>query len=263
MAFGVKTNEGAVPGIHEPGERPGSRATVKYVRMSAYKARQVVDLIRGKDTAEADAILRFSEREAARVVRKCLASAVANAAHNDELDPESLYVSACYVDEGMTIKRFKPRARGRATRIRKRTCHITVIVSPIPPEELERRRVRDAAREASGTGRTRTASQDRAARVARSRAAQQAAAGTTDDAPPTEAADTATDATAAETTATDTEGSALPAEGEGVTEAEAAVDEAVGSEDEPEAEAPAEEPAAEAAADDAEAAAEGDEGDEK
>jgi large subunit ribosomal protein L22 len=172
MAFGVKTNEGARTGTHAPGERPGTRAQVKFVRMSAYKARQVIDTIRGKDTQEAEDILRFTEREAARVIRKCLASAVANAANNDGLDPESLYVSAAYVDEGMTIKRFKPRARGRATRIRKRTCHITVIVSAIPAAELERRAKRDAARETTGGGRrTRSASEARAARVARSRSA--------------------------------------------------------------------------------------------
>ena len=200
--FGVKTNEGAVRGTHGPGERPGTRAQVKFVRMSAYKARQVIDTIRGKDTAEADALLRYTEREAARVIRKCLASAVANAANNDGLDPEALYVSAAYVDEGMTIKRFKPRARGRATRIRKRTCHITVIVSPIPADELERRAKRDAARDATGGRRTRTPAADRAARVARSRAAVAEA--------PTEDA---------------------------VTEGEAAVDEAIGSEDEPVVEA--------------------------
>ena len=169
MAFGVKTNEGARKGTHGPGERPGTRAQVKFVRMSAYKARQVIDTIRGKDATEAESILRFTERDAARVIRKCLASAVANAANNDGLDPESLYVSAAYVDEGMTIKRFKPRARGRATRVRKRTCHITVIVSPIPTSELESRRRRDEARDATGTRRTRTAAQSRAARVAKSR----------------------------------------------------------------------------------------------
>src|SRR5687768_3015476 len=122
-AFGVKTNEGARHGTHEPGERPGTRAQVKYVRMSAYKARVVLDLIRGLDVTEAESTLRFTEREAARVVRKCLLSAVANAQNNDGIDPETLYVSACFADEGMTIKRWRPRARGRATRILKRTCH--------------------------------------------------------------------------------------------------------------------------------------------
>lgn len=184
MAFGVKTNEGAVNGVHAPGERPGTRAQVKFVRMSAYKARQVIDTIRGKEVREADSLLRFTEREAARVIRKCLNSAVANAVNNDGLDPEALYVSACFVDEGMTIKRFKPRARGRASRIRKRTCHITVIVSPIPTAELERRRHRDDARAASGNTRTRTAAEARAARVARSRAAAEAEAPVEDEVGP-------------------------------------------------------------------------------
>ena len=76
--------------------------------MSAYKARVVLDLIRGMDVAEAEATLRFTEREAARVVRKCLLSAVANAENNEGIDPEILYVSACYADEGMTIKRWRP-----------------------------------------------------------------------------------------------------------------------------------------------------------
>jgi large subunit ribosomal protein L22 len=197
MAFGVKTNEGATKATHGPGDRPGTRAQVKYVRMSAYKARQVIDTIRGKDTTEASDILRFTEREAARVIRKCLASAVANAAHNEGLDPESLYVSAAYVDEGMTIKRFQPRARGRASRIRKRTCHITVIVSPIPADELARRAKRDAARDATGGRRTRTAAESRAARVARSKAAaaDEADAPTTD-----EVVDETVEATDVETT---------------------------------------------------------------
>lgn len=217
-SFGVKTNEGARPGTHAPGERPGTRAQVKYVRMSAYKARVVLDTIRGKSVEEAESILRFTEREAARVIRKCLLSAVANAQNNEGIDPETLYVSACFADEGMTIKRWRPRARGRATRIRKRTCHITVIVSPYSPDELERRRRRDEARNASGTRRTRTASEARAARVARSRQAQGA-----DSAPTTEAADVEE--------LQDTEG---------VTEAEATVDEAIGSEEEPETDATAE-----------------------
>ena len=173
MSFGVKTNEGARHGVHEPGERPGVRAQVRYVRMSAYKARVVLDLIRGMDVAEAEATLRFTEREAARVVRKCLLSAVANAENNESIDPEVLYVSACFADEGMTIKRWRPRARGRATRIRKRTCHITVIVSPYSADELDRRRRRDEARGSTGTRRTRTAAEARAARVARSRKADQ------------------------------------------------------------------------------------------
>jgi large subunit ribosomal protein L22 len=169
--FGVKTNEGARHGVHAPGERPGTRAVAKHVRMSAYKARVVLDLIRGKDVNEADAILQFTEREAAEVIRKALRSAVANAQNNEGIDPEVLYVSACFADEGTTIKRWRPRARGRATRIRKRTCHITVIVAAYTPEEQERRQVREVARGATGTRQTRSAAAARAARVARSKQA--------------------------------------------------------------------------------------------
>jgi len=177
--YGVKTNEGARPGTHEPGERVGTRAVAKHVRMSAYKARVVLDLIRGKDVLEADAILQFTEREAAEVIRKALRSAIANAQNNEGIDPEILYVSACFADEGMTIKRWRPRARGRATRIRKRTCHITIIVSPYSTEEQERRRAREETR--TGAGRApRSASASRAARVAKSRAA---AAPVVEDAP--------------------------------------------------------------------------------
>jgi large subunit ribosomal protein L22 len=112
--------------------------------MSAYKARQVLDLVRGMDVDRARETLEATPREAARVVAKVLASAVANARNNEQLDPEDLYVSACFADEGTTLKRWRPRARGRATRIRKRTCHITVIVSRLPDERLERRRARRA-----------------------------------------------------------------------------------------------------------------------
>jgi large subunit ribosomal protein L22 len=166
MAFGVKTNE-----------RPGTRAQVRYVRMSAYKAREVLDLIRGKDTAEADAVLQFVERDAAIVIRKCLASAVANAVHNDEQPEDELYVAACYADEGPTLKRWRPRARGRATRIRKRTCHITIVVGRLSDEQLERRRAKEAASPAAARARRagRAAAEARRARVAKSRRTQEEA----------------------------------------------------------------------------------------
>ena len=115
-------------------ERPGTRAVHRYCGMSASKARQVLDLIRGQEVQRAAEILSGVEREAAEVIGKVLTSAVANAAHNDQQNPEDLYVSACYADEGATMKRWRPRARGRATRIRKRTCHITVIVSRLPAD---------------------------------------------------------------------------------------------------------------------------------
>jgi large subunit ribosomal protein L22 len=123
-------------------ERPGTRAVHRYCGMSASKARQVLDLIRGEDVQRAAEILTGTEREAAEVIGKVLTSAVANAVHNDQQSPEDLYVSACYADEGATMKRWRPRARGRATRIRKRTCHITIIVSRLPAEKLELRRHR-------------------------------------------------------------------------------------------------------------------------
>jgi large subunit ribosomal protein L22 len=106
--------------------------------VSPYKVREVLDLIRGKPVGEAEEILRFSERDAAILVGKLLQSAVANAENNDGQDREELYVSACFADEGTTIKRWRPRARGRATRIRKRTSHITIIVSRLPDEALVR-----------------------------------------------------------------------------------------------------------------------------
>jgi large subunit ribosomal protein L22 len=123
-------------------ERPGTRAVHRHCGMSASKARQVLDLIRGEDVQRAAEVLNGVEREAAELIGKVLASAVANAAHNDQQNPEELYVSACYADEGTTMKRWRPRARGRATRIRKRTCHITIIVSRMPAEKLELRRRR-------------------------------------------------------------------------------------------------------------------------
>ena len=159
-------------------ERPGTRAVHRHSGMSASKARQVLDLIRGEDVQRAAEILTGTEREAAEVIGKVLQSAVANAAHNDQQNPEDLYVSACYADEGATMKRWRPRARGRATRIRKRTCHITVIVSRLPDERLARRR---AERQAAGAQRSRRVSESRrradlAGRLGRRRQAQEEAA---------------------------------------------------------------------------------------
>ncbi len=155
-------------------ERPGTRAVHRYCGMSASKARQVLDLIRGKDVQRAAEILTGTEREAAEIIGKVLTSAVANAAHNDQQNPEELYVSACYADEGTTMKRWRPRARGRATRIRKRTCHITIIVSRLPADQLELRRRRMEAVSANRSRRV-DASRRRAdlsGRLSRRRAAQ-------------------------------------------------------------------------------------------
>jgi large subunit ribosomal protein L22 len=159
-------------------ERPGTRAVHRYCGMSASKARQVLDLIRGEDVQRAAEILNGTEREAAEIIGKVLNSAVANAAHNDQQNPEELYVSACFADEGTTMKRWRPRARGRATRIRKRTSHITIIVSRLPADQLELRRKRMEAVSANRSRRV-DASRRRAdlsGRLSRRRAAQAVAA---------------------------------------------------------------------------------------
>lgn len=157
------------------GERRGTRASARYVRMSASKARVVLDLIRDLPVRNADEVLQLTEREAAREVRKVLASAVANAVNNDDLDADALFVVACYADEGPTLKRFRPRARGRAGRINKRTCHITVIVDTMSDERLA---IVEARAERGGRSR---ASTDRRARVERSRQRAAQRAGATDE----------------------------------------------------------------------------------
>jgi ribosomal protein L22 len=106
------------------------RAQARYVRTSARKARLVCDHIRGKDVAEARAILAFTPRAAAKPWLKLLESAVANAEHNHELVGEELRISSVHADEGPTLKRFRPRAMGRATRIRKRTSHLSIELTP-------------------------------------------------------------------------------------------------------------------------------------
>lgn len=153
------------------GERSGTKASAKYVRMSASKVRVVLDLIRGLPVREADEVLQFTDRDAADAVRKVLASAVANAVHNDEQDAEELYVRACFADEGPTLKRFTPRARGRAGRIKKRTAHITVVVDRLDDERLEVVQGRMARRTAAGRrrGTATTGAASRRARVERSR----------------------------------------------------------------------------------------------
>jgi large subunit ribosomal protein L22 len=125
-------------------ELPSTRAIARHVRVSPYKVRAVLDLIRGHEIQRAQDILRLCERDAAIVVGKLLASAIANAEHNHALATDELFVSACFADEGPTLKRWRPRARGRATRIRKRTTHVTVIVSRLPETELRQRRAQRA-----------------------------------------------------------------------------------------------------------------------
>jgi large subunit ribosomal protein L22 len=208
-------------------ERPGTRATARHVRMSATKARAVLDLIRGADVRTAEQTLRLVERDAALVVGKVLRSAIANAEHNDDQIGDDLVVSACYADEGRTIRRFRPRARGRATRIRKRTCHITIIVSRMSEEELERRRARDDRRPGGRAARRagQQATEERRRRTRRRRGGRGGAsggeseatgaaakkAGATEPAPSDEAA--ATEPTAAEGQVESQQPAPTPAEG--------------------------------------------------
>jgi large subunit ribosomal protein L22 len=175
---GPKLNEAT----HVAGERSGTKASAKYLRVSAYKARVVLDLIRGLPVKNADEVLQFSDREVSNDIRKVLASAVANAQHNDEQDPEELYVKACFADEGPTLKRFTPRARGRGNRLRKRTCHITIVLARLDDARLEIVQAREAKRTATGRRRATAGgtSASRRARVERSRQRAAAAAARTD-----------------------------------------------------------------------------------
>ena len=121
-------------------ELPTARAQARYVRITPMKARRVIDLVRGMSADQALAVLRFSPQSASEPVYKVVASAVANARQAAEresrrLDVEELVVREAYVDEGPTLKRFRPRAQGRAFRVRKRTSHITVVVAPRPEDE--------------------------------------------------------------------------------------------------------------------------------
>ena len=139
-----------------------TRAVLRNTQGSPTKVRLVLNMIRGLDVTEARELLRFSQRGAAVEVAKLLDSAVANAEHNDHIASDELYISATWADEGATAKRFRPRARGRGTRIRKRTSHITIVVERYSDEELRQRAVRE---EASGTG----AATERRRRLSRGR----------------------------------------------------------------------------------------------
>ncbi len=215
---GAKTNE-----------RPGTRAVLRHSRIAPNKVREVLDLIRNKPVQEAEAILRFSERDAATVVGKVLHSAIANAENNDDQEAEELYVSACFADEGTTIKRWRPRARGRATRIRKRTSHITVIVSRMPSAQLERIRARRRAEQLAQRAR-RVAGARKAEGDTRSRAERRA--GVEPETPEPEVSDTgASDTEALDNGAADTEVLEPEAPDTGVSETEASDPEAVRAEE--------------------------------
>ncbi|NBV26192.1 MAG: 50S ribosomal protein L22 [Actinobacteria bacterium] len=155
---GTKTNE-----------RPGVRASLSNYGMSASKARVVLNLVRGVDVQTARDILSLTTREAAGVINKVLASAVANAVNNSGYSADELYVAAAYADEGPTMKRFSPRARGRAGRINKRSCHITVIVARMDDDRLA---ILNAARSAQAVA-------SRSRRVAGSRTKKNEATDTT------------------------------------------------------------------------------------
>ena len=138
-------------------EYPSATAVAKYVGISASKARRVINLIRGKSVEEALDILRWAPQSASEPVSKVIASAAANAQNNSGLDPRSLVVATVYADEGPTAKRIRPRAQGRAFRIRKRTSHITVIVESRPPRDQRaaqssRSRRAQGSKAAAGTG---------------------------------------------------------------------------------------------------------------
>ncbi len=152
------------------GSKGGTKASALYVRSSASKARLVLNIIRGLPVKQADEVLQFTDKGIAVTVRKVLASAVANAQHNDEQDPEELFVLACFADEGPTLRRFAARARGRGTRINKRTCHITIVVARLSDDRIEVLQAKDANRTAAGRRRGATSSTAaRRDRVERSR----------------------------------------------------------------------------------------------
>jgi large subunit ribosomal protein L22 len=123
-----------MPATTDAPAAPGARAVARYVRTSASKARRVVNLVRGLPAKEALTVLRFAPQAASVPVYKVVASAIANAENNEQLDPDSLLVAEAYVDEGPTMRRYRPRAQMRPGPIRKRTCHITVRVEAVQPE---------------------------------------------------------------------------------------------------------------------------------
>jgi large subunit ribosomal protein L22 len=130
-------------------DRQRVRAQAKWVRTSARKARVVLDHIRGRSVPEARTILAFTQRAAATDIEKVLRSAVANAEANHGLDGDDLVVEVAYADEGPTLKRWKPRARGRVNRINKRTCHVTLVLAEVPEQNTRRRPRRQSAAEAT------------------------------------------------------------------------------------------------------------------
>ena len=154
-------------------DTPSARATVRYLSVSPYKIRQVLDLVRGLPVDDAIRLLQLCEKDAADDVLKLLDSAVANAEHNQQLPADELYLARIWCDEGPTRKSGQARARGRYFRVRKRTSHVTIILARYEADELEARRRRE---ESSGRGAA-TAQRRRSERVRRSRQREQADAG--------------------------------------------------------------------------------------
>ena len=132
-------------------EYPSASAVARYLPFSATKARRVIDLVRGKSVEEALDILRWAPQAASEPVAKVIASAAANAQNNNGLDPRTLVVATVYADEGPTAKRIRPRAQGRAYRIRKRTTHVTVIVESRPPRDQRAASQSTRSRRAQGS----------------------------------------------------------------------------------------------------------------
>ena len=180
---------------------PSAVAKARFVHVSASKARRVIDLVRGKSVSDALDILRWAPQSASEPVAKVIASAAANAQNNEGLDPATLVVATVYADEGPTAKRIRPRAQGRAFRIRKRTSHITVVVESRPSRE-------DRAGQSAGTARARRAQASKAAAAKKAPATKAAAEASAKKAPAKKAADTKTaDAEAINAEQTTTEAS--------------------------------------------------------
>jgi large subunit ribosomal protein L22 len=198
-------------------EYPSAVAKARFVHVSASKARRVIDLVRGKSVSDALDILRWAPQAASEPVAKVIASAAANAQNNEGLDPATLVVATVYADEGPTAKRIRPRAQGRAFRIRKRTSHITVIVESRPSKE-ERGGGRSAsaarARRAQGSKAAASKKAGGAATAATSSTATEAAVETTAPEKASGAAKAATSGTAkksAESKATAAKAAAMEA----------------------------------------------------
>ncbi|MBS9536081.1 50S ribosomal protein L22 [Mycobacterium sp. M1] len=165
-------------------EFPSATAKARFVRVSASKARRVIDLVRGKSVSEALDILRWAPQQASLPVAKVIASAAANAENNDGLDPATLVVATVFADEGPTAKRIKPRAQGRAYRIRRRTSHITVVVESRPVKAGGQSAGASRARraQASKAAAVKTAPDATEAKTAKKAPAKKAAAKTTPEA---------------------------------------------------------------------------------